>query len=155
MWDEETQTYINTAPPDDINYGYSTSTDAPTELVAPVDLSGGAAPIVYGTVRSEPQGFPSTHSVAAAQNNSMADRGRGSELGASNVWAATGANILNAVAQTGINVYAQRNGVYTSALPQNTMSNASPQQLRQSNQAKNQGLLMLAAICGLVYVLAK
>jgi hypothetical protein len=128
----------------------------PEENLNPqIDLSGYTSNNDTWNDNREPLGMPSPSEVASVQNNSLNERGRGGELGMSSVWERTSANILNAVAQTGINAYAQRNGVYAGNLPQNTQSNASPQQLRQTQQAKNQGFLMLAAIVGLVYALSK
>jgi hypothetical protein len=127
----------------------------PDENLNPqVDLSGYTANNDTWNDTREPLGIPSTQSVALSQNNSMADRGRGDALGASNVWERTSANILQSLAQTGINVYAARNGVYASGQPQNTQSLPSPALLRQQQQAKTQGLLTLAMIAGVVYVLA-
>jgi hypothetical protein len=126
------------------NYGY-----AQDDLSPPMDLSGVDNPVWRDS--REPVGFASPTEVARSYSNSMADRGRGRELGSSNVWEQTSANILQAVAQTGINVYAQRNGVYSSQLPQNTQSNASPRQKQQSQQP----MLMLALIIGAIYVMGK
>jgi hypothetical protein len=136
MWDELTQSYITVVPDELLN-----------EQV-------GLSPTPWDE-RKEPVGIPSPLAVALSQNNSMSERGRGDVIGAANIWEQTTANIFTAAAQTGINVYAARNGVYSSALPQNTMSNASPSQLRQTQQAKNQSLLIIALIVGAIYVMGK
>jgi hypothetical protein len=137
MWDEATQSYITVAPEDE-------------NLNPQVDLSGYTSDHTWNDNR-EPVGFPTPQQQAQTTNNSMDNRGRGSELGSSNVWEMTSANIFNALAQTGINVYAQRNGVYSSQLPQNTQSIASPKQKQQNQQP----MLMLVLIIGAIYVLGK
>ncbi len=137
MWNEETQSYDIVIPTDE-------------NLNPQVDLSGYTSDNTWNDNR-EPVGLPPVWQQAQTTSSSQADRGRGYELGSSNVWEQTGAHILQAVAQTGINAYAQRNGVYSSQLPQNTQSNASPKQKKESQQP----LIMLALIIGAIYVLGK
>jgi hypothetical protein len=137
MFDEENQSYEIVVPTDE-------------NLNPQVDLSGYTSDHTWNDNR-EPIGLPPVWQQAQTTSSSQSDRGRGYELGSSNIWEQTSAHILNAVAQTGINVYAQRNGVYSSQLPQNTQSNASPRQKQQSQQP----MLMLALIIGAIYVMGK
>ena len=121
------------------------------ELNDQVDLSG----YTSWNDNREPVGLPTANQVAGSYANSMNDRGRGGQIGSSNEWAAVGSGFLNAVGQTGVNIWAARNGVYAGQVPNATQNNATPRQAQQTAQAKNSGVMMLALVVGAAYVLAK
>ena len=116
--------------------------DAPGDSVTPV------AAVVTPTSGYDNVAFQN----AANSNNSMDSRSKVENANVSAQWQHFGLGALNAVLGTGLNVYAQRNGVYTNPI----VGNNGQQPIRPvSPNQNNQTLLPLLLAGGLIYLLVK
>lgn len=117
-------------------------------MPSPEDLQNG-----FGYTTDTPS--LSDDAASMARNNSMNDGGRGGQLGQSSMWEAIAVRNIDAMAQTGVNVWAARNGVYAGGAPRPVQNAPNPAMDAQRARAQTGGLMQLLLIGGIIYLIAK